>query len=78
MLVEAETENVCVSYMRKGSRGQSHSRGLSARLMTSRLVKLFRSGTSSNWFPSRYKLLRPGPNPARESLDIWRKSEKRK
>lgn len=60
-----------VAYRRSGSRGQSHIRGLSARLMTSKEVKGWRSGTSSSWFPSRKRLLNPGPRPARECCDIW-------
>uniref|UniRef100_A0A3P8TV35 L3MBTL histone methyl-lysine binding protein 2 n=1 Tax=Amphiprion percula TaxID=161767 RepID=A0A3P8TV35_AMPPE len=64
-----------LSYMRSGSRGQSHIRGLSARLMTSREVSGWRSGTSSSWLPSRNRLLSPGPSPAREFCDIWWKRE---
>lgn len=59
-----------LSYMRSGSRGQSHIRGLSARLMTSREVSGWKSGTSSSWLPSRKRLLKLGPTPAREFSDI--------
>ena len=40
--------------------------------MTSKDVRGWRSGTSSSWFPSRKRLLNPGPRPVREVWDIWR------
>lgn len=60
--------------MRSGSRGQSHIRGLSARLMTSKAVSGWKSGTSSSWLPSKKRLLNPGPSPARALCDICSKS----
>lgn len=61
--------------LRRGSRGQSHSRGLSCRSTTSRLVSGLRSGSSCSWFPLTVRALSPGPSPARASLDICKEEQ---